>query len=208
KGKRRDNTVLELLPIDPELDGLPDSASSQLFEELSAEMFGVFWPSESVPPVGGALNAALTDWRLASLDPPTGVVRLATNPFDPWGQSNEIHGYFYNRTGTRLDHHQRSASDPGSCVPYACPACGTSYEKRKRGYRLSPLRNFRTGFAKTTQLLATEVFEVLHQTAPEPKLVSFSDSRQDAAKAALDIERRHHEDLARQILIETVRAVA
>jgi hypothetical protein len=208
KGKRRDSSVLELLPIDPDLDGLPDSASSQLFEELSAEMFGVFWPRETVPPPGGTLSAALTDWRRASLDPATGVVRIAKTQFNPWAQLDEIHGYFYERNTNRLDQHQRSASDPGSCVPYACPACGTSYERRKRGYRLSPLRNFRAGFAKTTQLLATEVFEVLRHDSSEAKLVSFSDSRQDAAKAALDIERRHHEDLARQILIEAIREVA
>ena len=208
KGKRPDSSILELLPIDPDLDGLPDSASSQLFEELSAEMFGVFWPSKSVPPASSLLSAALTDWRRASLDPATGVIRIAKTQFDPWAQPAEIHGYFYQRNATRLDQHQRSASDPGSCVPYACPACGTTYERRKRGYRLSPLRNFRAGFAKTTQLLATEVFEVLRHDSSEAKLVSFSDSRQDAAKAALDIERRHHEDLARQILVEAIREVA
>lgn len=208
KGKRRDSSVLELLPIDPDLDGLPDSASSQLFEELSADMFGVFWPREVVPAAGTALGAALNDWRRASLNPITGVVKLASNRSDPWADPAEIHGYLYDRNPTRLDRHHRSGADPGSCVPYACPSCGTSYEFRKKGYRLSPLRNFRTGFAKTTQLLATEVFEVLRQGTAEPKLVSFSDSRQDAAKAALDIERRHHEDLARQILVEAIREIA
>jgi DEAD/DEAH box helicase domain-containing protein len=204
KGKSRDSSVLELLPIDPDLDGLPDSASSQLFEELSAENFGVFWPRENQPSV----IASAGDWRKASLDPVTGVVRLANNRFDPWAEATEIHGFFYDRNPTRRDRHQRTAADPGSCVPYSCPSCGTSYEFRKRGYRLSPLRNFRTGFAKTTQLLATESFEVLRHTTGQPKLVSFSDSRQDAAKAALDIERRHHEDLSRQILIEAIRDVA
>lgn len=204
KGKRRDSSVLELLPIDPDLDGLPDSASSQLFEELSAEQFGVFWPSENQP----STVTSAGDWRRASLDPVTGVVRLATNRFSPWDEPMEIHGYFYDRNQTKRDRHQRTAADPGSCVPYSCPSCGTSYEFRKKGYRLSPLRNFRTGFAKTTQLLATESFEVLRHTTRQPKLVSFSDSRQDAAKAALDIERRHHEDLARQILVEAIRDVA
>jgi DEAD/DEAH box helicase domain-containing protein len=208
KGKRRDPFVLELLPVDPDLEGLPDSASSQLFEELSADAFGVFWPRETIPPPGGALSAAFANWRRASLNPTSGSVRLANNRFDPWTDPAEIHGYFYDRDANRLDRHHRSSADPGSCVPYACPSCGTSYEFRKAGYRLSPLRNFRTGFAKTTQLLATEVFEVLRHSAAHPKLVSFSDSRQDAAKAALDIERRHHEDLARQILIETIRDVA
>ena len=202
KGKRRDTSVLELLPIDPDLDGLPDSASSQLFEELSADTFGVFWPRETVP-----LVPSVGDWRRASLNPITGVVRLANNRVHPWDDPTEIHGYLYERSQNGQDRHRRTAADPGTCVPYACPSCGTSYEFRSKGYRLSPLRNFRTGFAKTTQLLATEVFEVLRKTARQPKLVSFSDSRQDAAKAALDIERRHHEDLARQILVESIKDV-
>jgi DEAD/DEAH box helicase domain-containing protein len=207
KGKRRDSTMLELLPIDPDLDGLPDSASSQLFEELTAEMFGVFWPRED-PSLAGGSSSTTDEWRKACLNPVTGVVRLATTRFDPWAESSEIHGFFYERNPNKVDRHQRKSTDPGSCVPYACPACGTSYEFRKKGYRLSPIRNFRAGFAKTTQLLATELFQALRQTALEPKLVSFSDSRQDAAKAALDIERRHHEDLARQILVEAIREVA
>lgn len=207
KGKRRDSSTLELLPIDPDLDGLPDSASSQLFEDLSAEMFGVFWPRENTVPFTTAANQAVGEWRKASLNPATGVVKLANNRFDPWKEVSEIHGFLYDRNPARTDRHQRTGADPGSCVPYACPSCGTTYEFRKRGYRLSPLRNFRTGFAKTTQLLATELFEVLGKTTDRPKLVSFSDSRQDAAKAALDIERRHHEDLTRQILVETIREV-
>src|SRR5262249_13330659 len=33
------------------------------------------------------------------------------------------------------------------------------------------------------------------------KLVSFADSRQDAANAALDLEKRHHEDVRRELLV-------
>ena len=203
KGKRRDASYLELLPIDPDLDGLPDAAMSQLFEELTAEAFGVFWPSTAGRTPSSVTRQNVVEWRKACLEPVTGVVRIVSNRFDPWASSSHIHGFLYIRSATR-DRHGRSSSDAGSCVPYACPACGISYERRKRGYRLSPLRNFRTGFAKTTQLLATEVFEVLGKTSDNPKLVSFSDSRQDAAKAALDIERRHHEDLSRQILVEAI----
>jgi hypothetical protein len=39
------------------------------------------------------------------------------------------------------------------------------------------------------------------------KLVSFSDSRQDAANAALDIESRHHEDVRRETLVQSLRAL-
>src|SRR5262249_42667119 len=68
-------------------------------------------------------------------------------------------------------------------------------------------RHFRTGFAKTTQLLASELFDLLRLRADSPKLVSFSDSRQDAAKAALDIESRHHEDVRREVLVRALRAL-
>jgi hypothetical protein len=92
-------------------------------------------------------------------------------------------------------------------VPYDCPACGTSYEFRNEKFRLSPLRNFRAGFGKTTQLLATELVSVLRLSNPQdaPKLVTFSDSRQDAARAALDIERNHHQDLRREALAQALR---
>ena len=35
-------------------------------------------------------------------------------------------------------------------------------------------------------------------------MVSFSDSRQDAARAALDIERNHHQDLRRELLVSNL----
>jgi DEAD/DEAH box helicase domain-containing protein len=74
--------------------------------------------------------------------------------------------------------------------------------------RLSPLRNFRAGFGKTTQLLATELFEAQRIANPmaAPKLVSFSDSRQDAAKGALSIERNHHQDVRREVLASSLEA--
>ena len=74
--------------------------------------------------------------------------------------------------------------------------------------RLSPLRSFRAGFAKTTQLLATELFDVLRPPGGEAKLISFSDSRQEAARAALDVESGHHGDLRRDLLVSALREAA
>lgn len=74
--------------------------------------------------------------------------------------------------------------------------------------RQSPIRHFRPGFAKTTQLLASELFDVLRLTSSDhspAKLVSFSDSRQEAARASLNIESQHHEELRRLILIDALR---
>ena len=114
-----------------------------------------------------------------------------------------VAGYLYERVANSVDKHRRKPGDPETHVPYACPKCGTDYSPRKEGMgRLSPIRNFRAGFGKTTQLLATELFDAqrIADTTNDAKLVSFSDSRQDAARAALDIERNHHQDLRREIL--------
>jgi hypothetical protein len=75
--------------------------------------------------------------------------------------------------------------------------------------RLSPIRHFRAGFGKTTQILASELFNVLRLSNPKsPKLVSFSDSRQEAANAAIEIEGQNHEDLQRFVLLEAIQEVA
>src|SRR5206468_11565014 len=115
---------------------------------------------------------------------------------------------FYWERDNKQDRHKRGRSSPGTAVPYECPRCGSDYYWRDPPNRLSPIRNFRAGFAKTTQLLATELFDLLRLRQSEPKLVAFADSRQDAAKAALDIERRHHEDLRREVVVESLRSVA
>jgi len=208
QGKRAGGGDIELLPIDPNLDGLPDSASSRLFEQLTAEEFGIFWPQSIRPPMTVPADDKVALWQRASLDADTGLVTLLSARHDPWQSQDRIRGYYFLRKPGEQDRHKRRSSDPGSSVPYACPSCGTDYSQRKLGFRLSTIRNFRAGFAKTTQLLATELFDSLRLDRRYPKLVSFSDSRQDAAKAALDIERLHHQDLRRQILVETLRSLA
>lgn len=197
----------ELLPTDPNLDGLPDTAASQLFESLSHHDFAVFWPAGERNPINtGALRSggSRSLWKPASLDPSTGQVRTLSVA-SIMGNGN-VKGFLFSRSDSP-DKHNRKGDDAGTAVPYECPSCGEDYFFRDRPHRLSPVRSFRAGFGKTTQLLCTELFDLLRQEggATQPKLVSFSDSRQDAANAALDIERRHHEDLRRQILVRTAR---
>lgn len=195
----------ELLPTDPKLDGLPDSATSQMFEDLSFDDFAVFWPSNEAPIAASTQrqDGSRSVWHPAVLNSTTGQIRQ-TGPTSAVG-TDDLRGFLFWRSNSN-DNHRRTRSDVGSAVPYDCPSCGEDYVFRRRPHRLSPIRNFRAGFAKTTQLLATELFELLeHETAGPPKLVSFSDSRQDAARAALDIERRHHEDIRRQRVVATAR---
>ncbi len=201
----------ELLPHEPLLDGLPDRASSQRFEDQTAEGYAVFWPGDTVPGSDCAGSGQATDspWRRACLERRTGGVRQvrdAAGEAAVRANSDLLLGWYYKRPDGR-DRHDRDSNAPGTHVPYECPACDTSYEFRNERFRLSPLRNFRTGFGKTTQLLATELVSALRSSTSvdTPKLVTFSDSRQDAARAALDIERNHHQDLRREALAEALR---
>jgi hypothetical protein len=58
---------------------------------------------------------------------------------------------------------------------------------------------------KASQMVATELFELLHAIDAEPKSIVFSDSRQDAANQSLEIERLHLRDLRREILVTAAR---
>jgi hypothetical protein len=201
---------IELLPCEPDLEGLPDSATQQFFENLSAMEYAVFWPTEKHPrfwPNGDRdpESPQTGVWVRSKYDPRTGrISRLRTSDSS---RNILIRGFLFYRDASTHDSHGRKGSDSGTAVPYECPACGTDYSGRMKRLRLSPIRNFRAGFAKTTQLLSTELFGLLRLKDQDAKLVAFSDSRQDAARAALDIESRRHEDLRREILVKSLRKI-
>jgi DEAD/DEAH box helicase domain-containing protein len=212
KGGVDSNAYLaELLPHEPILDGLPDLAASQRFEDQTSKGYGVFWPRHRAHAVDDDLATGETPWRLACLEMKTGGIRRVGQPGDLTAEQVQrdphlVLGRYFDGKLFR-DQHGRKSTSPGTNVPYACPACGTSYARRKAEMRLSPIRNFRAGFGKTTQLLATELFDAQRVANPNnpPKLVSFSDSRQDAARGALSIEQNHHQDVRREVLASTLR---
>lgn len=178
----------ELLPVESDLESLPDASNVERFEDQSSRTYALFYPTATTH---------VQPWLKASLEASSGQVRLAGSK-GPWN------GYLFNNA-RQEEKHKRSGGDAGTHLPYECPHCETSYQTRRTG-RLSPIRHFRPGFAKTTQLLASELFDLLKVSGSSEtaKLVSFSDSRQEAARAAYDIEARHHEDLRREILLELV----
>ncbi|MGG5890715.1 DEAD/DEAH box helicase [Falsiroseomonas sp. HC035] len=185
----------ELLPASPELESLPELGTTGHYEDLSYDDFGIFWPSRREPAQGEEREA----WDEAVLDTRTGQVKA------PDGRGSDaaiVHGRAFRRPNANGDNGR-----PGTAAPTCCPACGTDYSRRVRGRR-SSVRSFRTGFAKSSQLVATEVFELLQSSGAAAKVVVFSDSRQDAARAALNIEQRHHQDVRRQVLVEIVRREA
>ena len=188
-------SAVELLPASVDLEGLPENAATGHYEDLSYDSFAIFWPSTAAPEGNGQGET----WEPAILDTRNGLVLPPGSlPLGP----DVISGRRFVHAGPYS--HRRTSSSAGTAAPDCCPACGTDYSARKKP-RFSPIRSFRTGFGKTSQLLASEVFELLRAGGASPKAIVFSDSRQDAANAALNIERRHHQDLSRQLLIEAAR---
>jgi len=182
----------ELLPASPELEKLPELGTTGHYEDLSYDDFAVFWPSRNEPAAGEEPEV----WAEAVLDTRTGQVVPASQAHP--GADAVVRGRVFRRQGRKNDN-----ARPGTAAPTCCPSCGTDYSRRTKGRR-SPVRSFRTGFAKSSQLVATELFELLKASGADAKAVVFSDSRQDAARAALNIEGRHHQDVRRQMLIEIV----
>lgn len=188
----------ELLASTPNLEELPEGSVDTNFETLSHAAYAIFWPRTSVAKAGGH---AFEQWDPATLDTRNSLVSQGSKP-SPVALVGQLY-HIGNGAGAP------PKREPGSATPRCCPACGTDYSMRRRGMgALSPLRSFRTGFAKSSQLLASELFSLLRSSGAAPKSVVFSDSRQDAARAALDIERRHHQDMRRQLLVEALRDVA
>ena len=97
--------------------------------------------------------------------------------------------------------------DLAGALPSVCPCCGENYARRL--YRKSPIRGFRTGFSKLTQLLSKELFYLVPGQPPgSRKLVLFSDSREEAASLANGVERSHYLDLVREALYDELAKLA
>lgn len=193
------NLGWELLTIDPNLESLPDKQVARLVEKKTYSDFAVFWPSGtshlhseaaswSQPSLSGVPKKA--HWREAFLDSLSGRVTLGTA--DP-EITSQVNGRLYVlQTGGK--------DESFSTLPSVCPSCAADYSKRLRH---SPIRAFRTGFSKVSQLLAKELFYQLPE-GDDRKLVVFSDSREDAATISNGIERLHYRDLLREAMYDAL----
>lgn len=193
RGKRLGSaSATELLPSTAELENLPERAASEYYDRMAFDQFAVFWPNRDLPQTDAK---GWDGWEAAHLDPASGVVSLGEDVPD-------------GRIGGRLYYQKPGGSPNGhlTAQPFCCPKCGTDYSNRPATSRSrSPIRAFRTGVSKASQLVATELFELLHAVGAEAKSIVFSDSRQDAANQSLEIERLHLRDLRREILVTVAR---
>lgn len=199
-----DNDGWEFLSTDPDIEGIPDRQAARFVDRRNYGEFGVFWPSRGNPlhadarrdwqqPGFDARQRTTGRWAPASFDCRSGRVRLGqegpTVPAGSW-----VPGFVYHLPGlAAVD------QDYYGALPSMCPSCGRNYTNRR--FRRSPVRGFRTGFSKLSQLLAKELFYALPQLSSR-KLIVFSDSREDAASISNGMERSHYLDLVREAMYD------
>lgn len=194
----------ELLRTDPDVEGIPDRQAARFIERRTYDQFAVFWPRglarlnadatnwQQPLPSGGTTPA---QWSPAALNIQNATVELGeggTNfPDGPW-----VPGYLFRLPdGDGADELAKELAEEARALPSLCPQCAADYRRRRRR---SPIRGFRTGFSKVTQLLSKELFYFLDEA--NRKLVVFSDSREEAASLANGVERSHFRDLVREAL--------
>lgn len=213
-GGKRGNTGssdrIELLPNDPQAENLPERAKVNQVELNTAESYSLFMPTVArFWPLGTDIpedDESQGNWEEAEYDPYTATVSKRKPGSN--GTAGLIQGWRYyvdpdkNNFAGHKGRNQDSWQSAGSALPFQCPSCSTSYKFTKG--KPSPIRGFRVGFAKTTQLLASSLMAELQRTNSNEKLVSFSDSRQDAAKAAFDLEGGHHDEVRREVVVKSL----
>lgn len=208
--------ITDILPTSSNLEALPEQQSQVMVEKRSYRDFAIFYPipdNESADSVEHYLHEQDVplkhklgfgkdeqevdcEWQLAYLDEKTGFVSEVL--FDEPRPSG-IRGLLYTVHDLDGDSDETDkAASKAPALPCHCPYCATY--KSGKSFR-SPIRGFRTGFNKVTQLYARELFYQL-PTLHNRKLVTFADSRQDAAEVANSIEREQYSDLMRDIIVE------
>ena len=178
-----------VVPTLARLEDAPDRI--QLAETASG--YVVYWPrTADIEKPGWSRGAFRFAFRRSTYDPADGYLRNASDA--PTGWSFHVVGP-----------DGESADLPAA--PTRCPNCGDDWERVAKAaddptkYR-SPIRRMQTGFEKISQVLTDSLVRALHED--QRKLVLFSDSRQDAAKLAAGLEKRHYQDLIRQTLATTL----
>jgi DEAD/DEAH box helicase domain-containing protein len=224
---KRSRQRISLSINSPELEQIPNRNPTPMVQNKWFHEYAVFWPSEKTPndensnfyildenknrddfhctnSIGLSAFSNVhvrANWQKASLNPYTGEIERS------WENSKNITGYVYNLIN---DNNNQNIPDliatnyeengPFHALPHKCPSCARDYTTRK--YTKSPIRSFRTGISRSNQLLSKEL---MYQLSGEmPKLVGFSDSRQDSADQAFGIEQEHYRDMVRMLFLECV----
>lgn len=197
-----DNDGLEMLATDPDIERIPDHQATRLVTNRRYPEYAVFWPLGRQSLHEDAQRWHLPEttlrasWKKASLNTRTGQVtpshQDALDEPDLWTQ-----GHLFE-VDVDMD-----AAGMLAALPGLCPACAADYTRRPLA---SPVRAFRTGFSKVSEVLTGELFQQLPDA--DRKLVVFSDSREDAAQIANGVERSHYRTLIRELAADELAQMA
>ena len=195
----------------PDITRIPNMQATPMVQRKKFDGYAVFWPSNRTANTKGILtypkssDVLLSDvsngnssylsktrygfWKEAWLNTCDGTIETANTG------SPSIHGFVYECVGLQN----------AQALPCQCPACLKNYSRRDSVK--SPIRSFRTGMGRNNQLLCKEL---LYQLDPKddhaPKLIGFSDSRQDAAEQSKLIAKEHYRDMLRLAFIQIIKA--
>ena len=214
----------------PKLDQIPNFNPTPMVQNKSYRDYAIFWPknlnTNIILPTGqvnqgGADHVVIigsgdstykngqADWVPGYLDSVTGEFTPTDRSLDSGTGSLKdsirergIQGFLYkvvNQKGKNNEIDDATASKIYA-APCTCPHCLQDYTSRK--YTNSPIRSFRTGIDRSNQILSKELLYQLDEKSA--KLIGFSDSREDAAKQALGIEKEQYRDMVRMLFVECI----
>lgn len=216
------NSKWQLSLNSPDLDKVPNMNATPMVQNKYYHEYAVFWPKshdedlalDEFPQknetgvstyVGTGVSG---NWVKSSLNSYTGEILLEgfennhkaikgyTFKIEPHGVNNEVKEQILT---TGKDKNNRALE----ALPSECPSCNANFIKRK--YTHSPIRSFRTGISRSNQILSKELIYQL--SGEKPKLIGFSDSREDAAGQAFGIAREHQRDMIRMLFIDSINEV-
>lgn len=220
-------SVITLGIENTKLEQIPGKSGQSMAQNKKFNEYGVFWPFETIATeiVHGINNFTnnpntplswhpnehkqnddrRSAWYKSVLNIKTGQVLrgLGKN-----GDENLIEGYFYTICKDQNPHIINDIVITNfSAIPNCCPGCGSNYKERV--YSKSPIKNFRAGLDQSNQLLSKELFYQLKEKHSNDqslllegrKLVSFTDSREEAAKQAFGTEREHFRLLVQELMM-------
>ncbi len=197
-----------LLSNDPDLESAPQISLERFWERRDLRKYGVFWPSSRK--IKGNANRTFRQpllnnasgssdecqWSKKFLNCKNGEVldedEVPTDRIDDFTE-----GYIFDLTDPNAPNDEENLI---AALPRFCPSCGE--EKGLKQRRKSPIRSFRTGFSKVSQLYTKGLFDCLPED--NRKTVVFSDSREDAAGISNGIERSHFDDVIRSLVFKQI----
>lgn len=198
----------ELTALPTRIEGLPESNAGNRTDVQPYKNLGVIWlipadwrmnspadyrweqGTEERGERGKRLGSAPANWRSASINPRTGIVKLMGAVAD-----SDVNCLWFEAqpepNGRELP-----------AMPQRCPACLMDYSERFG--RSSPIRSFVTGLGVMSHLLAKHLMGVLPYGRAR-RLVAFSDSREAAATLAVGVEEQQWSHLFRVFLQKELR---